>query len=129
MEEYEAVLRTAELGPGQMREVRAHGERVALLNVGQTYYALGAHCPVDQTNLAREGRLSGYTLVCPSDHAAFDVRSGARVRPPGPGLKHYAIHVEGNRVEVGPELDGGQLRGSAGGSRAAPRNSESSSSP
>ncbi len=130
MEEYQAVLRTAELGPGQIREVEAHGEPVALLNVGQTYYALSALCPTDDTNLAREGRLNGYLLVCPSDHATFDIRCGARVEPPGPGIRHYAIHVAGNRVEVGPALEDGaaQARDGGGGSTVAARNNETSSS-
>lgn len=106
MDEYEGVLRTPDLGPGQVREVEAHGEKLALMNVGQTYYAVDARCPEDGTNLATEGRLRGDLLVCPTDHSAYDIRTGDRVEPPGePGLRSYAIRVEGNEIRVGPARD------------------------
>lgn len=108
MAAYEPVLRTPELGPGEMREVRAHGETLALVNVGQTYYALAAHCPNDGVNLAREGRLKGELLVCPNDDWAFDVRTGRRVGAPGgAGLRRYALRVEENEIRVGPPVAGG----------------------
>lgn len=109
MADFEPVLRTPELGPGEIREVEAHGETLALLNVGQTYYALDAYCPTDDTNLARRGRLRGDHLECPVDHATFDVRTGERVDDEsGPGLRKYAIEVAGNEIRVGPVLEDGQ---------------------
>ncbi len=108
MAEYESVLRTPELGPGEMREVEAHGETLAVLNVGQTYYALEACCPVDATNLARDGWLRGDRLECPSDHALYDVRTGRRADgaagATAPPLRRYAIDVAGNEIRVGPLL-------------------------
>jgi nitrite reductase/ring-hydroxylating ferredoxin subunit len=105
MAEYVPVCPTAELGPGEVREVEAHGEKLALLNIGQTYYALSAACPNDGTNLAREGRLDGDALVCPNDGWAFDVRTGERVRPRGgPALRRRAIAVKDNQVLIGPRL-------------------------
>ncbi|HEX6940441.1 MAG TPA: Rieske 2Fe-2S domain-containing protein [Longimicrobiales bacterium] len=108
MAEYVPVLRTPELGPGEMREVEVHGETLVVVNVGQTYYALSAHCPNDGLNLAREGRLAGELLTCPGDDRVYDVRTGALVRPSGGrGLRRYAIRVEENEVRIGPPLDGG----------------------
>lgn len=105
MAEYQPVLRTPELGPGEIREVQAHGETLLLANAGQTYYALSAYCLHDGTNLAREGRLEDDLLVCPHDGWAYDLATGARVRPtPGPGLRRYAIKVEENEIKVGPAL-------------------------
>lgn len=105
MGDFEPVLRTPELGPGEIREVEAHGEMLALLNVGQTYYALDARCPSDDTNLARVGRLSGDHLECPVDHATYDVRTGERVDDgDGPGLRMFAIEVSGNEIRVGPAV-------------------------
>ncbi len=107
MAEFVPVLRTPELGPGEMREVEAHGERLALVNVGQTYYAVSAYCPKDGLNLAREGRLKGDLLICPNDDWAYDVRTGERVDPPGGvGLRRYAIRVEENEIKIGPALPG-----------------------
>jgi nitrite reductase/ring-hydroxylating ferredoxin subunit len=101
MPAFETVLRTPDLGPGSLAEVRVDGSRVAVANVGQTYYAVEARCPVDGTNLARDGRLRGDLLVCPNDDASFDVRTGRRVDGTGE-LRTREIRVEGNEVMVGP---------------------------
>jgi nitrite reductase/ring-hydroxylating ferredoxin subunit len=100
---YETVARTPELGPGTVREVRLHGRRLALANVGQTYYAVQGDCPADGASLG-EGRLNGDLLICPNDHA-YDVRDGQA--PDSPlFLVRYAIHVTGNEIQVGPPLNG-----------------------
>jgi nitrite reductase/ring-hydroxylating ferredoxin subunit len=104
MVSFEPVMRTPELGPGHLREVHAHGRALALANVGQTYYAVDAHCPVDGTNLARDGRLDGDFLVCPNDRARFDIRTGRQVDGAGE-LSHHVIQVQGNQVLVGPVRD------------------------
>ena len=104
-DDFVAVVRTPELGPGDVREVSAHGEAVGVTNVGQTYYAFKASCPVDGTNLARNGVLSGDVIKCPRDAAEFDVRTGERLDADGDrGLERYAIRVEDNQVKVGPPL-------------------------
>jgi 3-phenylpropionate/trans-cinnamate dioxygenase ferredoxin subunit len=102
MTEYETVLRTPELGPGSVADVRAHGRDIAIANVGQTYYAVDAICPVDGTNLARDGKLEGETLICPRDHARFSVRTGERVDGDG-SLRALAVRIEGNEIRVGSE--------------------------
>jgi nitrite reductase/ring-hydroxylating ferredoxin subunit len=104
MAEFETVLRTPELGPGSIAPVQVHGRDVAVANVGQTYYALDATCPVDGTNLAREGRLDGELLVCPNDHARFDVRTGEQIDGDS-ALQPRAVRIEGNEVRVGPPRD------------------------
>lgn len=101
MSAFETVLRTADLGPGSVAEVHAHGRDIALANVGQTYYAVDARCPVDGTNLARDGRLSGEVLMCPNDDARFDIRTGHRLDGEGE-LHAHAIRVEDNEIRVGP---------------------------
>ncbi|HSJ25912.1 MAG TPA: Rieske 2Fe-2S domain-containing protein [Longimicrobiales bacterium] len=105
MASFETVLRTPDLGPGAVREVEVHGRRLAVANVGQTYYALAARCPVDGTNLATDGRIEGDALVCPNDEARFDVRTGRQLDGDGE-LAAHAIRVEGNQVLVGPPRDG-----------------------
>jgi nitrite reductase/ring-hydroxylating ferredoxin subunit len=103
--EYKSVVDTRDLGPGQLTEVRANGHAVGLTNVAQTYYAFGAECPVDGTNLARDGVLEGDHLTCPADDATFDVRTGQCLEPKGgPGLLRYAVRVEDNAVKIGPPL-------------------------
>ena len=101
MAEFETVLRTPELGPGYIAEVQAHGREIAVANVGQTYYAFEAACPVDGTNLAREGLLQGDLLTCPNDDASFDVRTGQRIDGDGT-LRSLTVRIEGNEVKVVP---------------------------
>lgn len=105
MSEFEPVLQTRDLGPGDLTEVHAHGRPLGIMNVGQTYYAFDAICPVDGTNLARAGKLDGDFLRCPEDETTYDVRTGESVDSAQPGLQRYAIKVEGNEVKVGPPLD------------------------
>lgn len=101
MAEYETVLRTPDLGPGAVAQVHAHGQDIAVANVGQTYYAVDATCPVDGTNLARDGQLHGDLLICPNDDARFNVRTGERVDAQG-SLRAHSVRIEGNEIRVGP---------------------------
>jgi len=104
-EEYTAEAKTADLGPGTVREVEANGRHVGLTNVGQTYYAFDAQCPLDGTNLAREGVLKGDCIVCPQDDASFDVRTGECLNSGcDEELVRYSIKVEENEVKIGPRL-------------------------
>lgn len=109
MSEYQTVLRTPELGPGAIAEVQVHGRDIAVANVGQTYYAFEAACPVDGTNLARDGRLEGDLLTCPADHARFDVRTGRQVDGDR-ALRARTVRIEGNEIRVGPADYAGNVR-------------------
>lgn len=104
--DYETVLRTPDLGPGTIAEVRAHGRDLALANVRQTYYALTARCPADGTNLARDGRLVDDRIICPNDHSAYDVRTGDRTDRQGRGLERYDVRISENEIRVGPAVTG-----------------------
>lgn len=102
MSEFETVLHTPELGPGHMAPVHAHGRDIALVNVGQTYFAIDATCPVDGTNLARDGRLDHDIVSCPNDHARFSVRTGERIDSNDEALQSHVVRIEGNEIRVGP---------------------------
>jgi nitrite reductase/ring-hydroxylating ferredoxin subunit len=106
MTDFETVLSTPELGPGNVRAVHAHGTDIAVANIGQTYYAVEATCPVDGTNLARNGQLDGDYLVCPGDHARFDMRTGERVDGSG-ALRPRTVQIMGNDVRIGPPRGNG----------------------
>ena len=105
-DEFIPVAKTPDIGPGSLKEVDVKGQHLGLTNVGQTYYAFDASCPVDGTNLAREGTIRGDFIVCPQDEAAFDVRTGECADPEiDEELQRYSIKVEGNEVKIGPPLD------------------------
>ena len=107
MADYERVLETRDLGPGQSREVEVHGSRVLLLNIGQIYYAVEARCPESGSVLEVRPRRQHDRLVCPEDAAEYDLESGERVDATGRPLRRYALRVEGNVIKVGPPLAGG----------------------
>lgn len=104
MSEYESVLQTPDLGPGQSCEVEAHGRRILLLNLGQTYYALEARCPESGGTLRLGAPGTGDRLVCPDDHAEYGIPSGERLDADGRPLRRYAVRIEGNAIKVGPPL-------------------------
>lgn len=105
MSEYETVLQTRELGPGQSREVEVHGSRVLLLNLGQIYHAVEARCPESGSALELRARREADRLVCPVDEAEYDLASGERLDGTGRPLHRYAVRVEGNVIKVGPLLE------------------------
>lgn len=110
MSDYEPVLQTRDLGPGQIASVEVRGRRIAVANVGQTYYALDGRCRNEGTDLGRSGTLRGFVLVCPADRWGYDVRTGERVEPArGRGLRRYGLKVEENTILIGPERpEGGE---------------------
>lgn len=95
-----AVAKAADIGPGQMRIVEANGERIALCNVGGTFYAVRDVCTHDDGPLG-EGALKGALIECPRHGAQFDVKTGAAVRMPAIApVKIYPVRVEGDSVVV-----------------------------
>ncbi|HUE77086.1 MAG TPA: nitrite reductase (NAD(P)H) small subunit [Longimicrobiales bacterium] len=104
MSDYESVLETRDLGPGQSREVEVRGDRVLLLNIGQIYYAVEARCPESGAALEVRTRRQRDRLICPDDAAEYDLASGERLDGSGRPLHRYAVRVEGNVIKVGPPL-------------------------
>ncbi|MCX5788529.1 MAG: non-heme iron oxygenase ferredoxin subunit [Elusimicrobia bacterium] len=99
-----AVAKAAEIQPGQMRIVEAGGQRIALCNVGGTFYAIQDVCTHDDGPLG-EGTLRGDVVECPRHGARFDVRTGAAVRMPAiVPVKAYPVRVDGADVVV--EVEG-----------------------
>lgn len=88
------VLRSKELPPGGLREVRIGSRRVLLarLRSGEVV-AAEALCPHEGTPLA-EGTIRGEAVDCPTHHYLFDLRTGQNLYP-------YPIYPEWKRKEVG----------------------------
>jgi nitrite reductase/ring-hydroxylating ferredoxin subunit len=104
MSDYTPVLQTPDLGPGRSRTVEIDGRAVLIVNIGQRYYALDAHCPEDGAPLELRRSRSGDTLTCPADGAAFAVPSGDRLDDGGPPLQRYDVRIEENDIEIGPPV-------------------------
>lgn len=90
----------ADLAPGAMKVVEEGGLRIALWNVGGTYYATGGSCTHRGATL-EASTLDGFIATCGWHGSKFDVRTGVSVseRPPRP-LPSYPCRVIGADVEV-----------------------------
>ena len=100
MTEFVKVAKTGEIAPGEARAVEAAGKRIALFNVGGTFYAIDDACTHRGGPLS-EGTVLGTEVTCPWHGAIFDVSTGSVLGPPAPrDLAHYAVRVKGEDIEV-----------------------------
>ena len=95
-----AVSRVDDLGEGDMRAFEVWGTRIAVANVGDTFYAFDDTCTHMRCSLAG-GDLEETTVICPCHGAEFDVISGAVLQGPArEPVETYETRVEGGRLEV-----------------------------
>ena len=88
------VSTVADLPPGHMRWVTVDRERVLLVNVDGTFYALRDVC-------GHQGRLEGHVVECPLHFARFDVRTGTLLcGPVAEDVPVYEVRVDGEMVYV-----------------------------
>jgi nitrite reductase/ring-hydroxylating ferredoxin subunit len=100
MAEFVSVGKVADLHPGQMKWVAVDRERVLLVNVEDTYYALKDQCGHQRAPLSK-GKLQGHIVECPLHFAQFDVRTGALVSGPvATDVPIYEVRVEGDTIYV-----------------------------
>ena len=67
-----------------MRALDVHDTKIAVANVGGTFYAFGDTCTHMECSLA-EGDLEETTVTCPCHGSEFDVTSGEVLAPPARG--------------------------------------------
>jgi len=97
---FHKVAEVKELAPGSSKSVEAGGQRIALFNIGGTFYAIGDACTHRGGSLS-EGTLEGTTVSCPLHGAEFEVTTGKNLTPPAPGeVPSYKVRVEGNEIQV-----------------------------
>jgi nitrite reductase/ring-hydroxylating ferredoxin subunit len=100
MAEFVPVGKITDLQPGQMKWVAVDRNRVLLVNVDGTYYALNDRCGHQWAPLSR-GTLQGHVVECPLHFACFDVRTGALLSGPvATNVVIYEIRIEGETVYV-----------------------------
>ena len=98
--EFVTAIKTPEIPVGRLSAVDVRGTRIAVTNVGGTYYAFDDTCTHEQCSLA-EGDLAGTTVTCMCHGAEFDVRTGEVVAPPAPmPVKVYRTRVEGDALQI-----------------------------
>ena len=106
-----------ELREGTMKKVMVRGQAILIARVKGQYYAVDARCPHLEGDLSK-GTLQDTILTCPMHHSQFDLQDGHVVRwtdltgitltiasrqHPPLSLKHYPVHVDGDRILIALE--------------------------
>jgi nitrite reductase/ring-hydroxylating ferredoxin subunit len=99
--EFVTIIKTNEIPTGGVVAVDVRGTRIAVANVGGTYYAFDDACTHEQCSLTEEGELAGTTLTCTCHGSEFDVRTGSVLAPPATRpVKSYRTRLEGDAVQI-----------------------------
>ena len=99
--EFVTVIKTNDLPVGTHAAFDVRGTRIAVANVGGTYYAFDDACTHEQCSLAEEGELTGTTLTCMCHGSEFDVRTGNVLAPPATlPVKVYRTRVESDALQI-----------------------------
>jgi nitrite reductase/ring-hydroxylating ferredoxin subunit len=93
------VARAEEIAPGTVRRVRAGDVELALVRVGDDFYATAGECLHLHGPLG-EGRLADHVLSCPWHGWQYDVRTGLNEFDHAIRLPTYEVRVEDGDVKV-----------------------------
>lgn len=100
MGEFVTVAKTGDIPDGKVEVREVDGVRIALCNVGGSFYAIDDVCTHDGGPLD-QGELEGRLIECPRHGAKFDVTDGrAVVLPAVRPVRTYEVEVEGDEVRV-----------------------------
>lgn len=99
--EFVTATKTSEIPVGGVTAIDVRGARIAVANVGGTYYAFDDDCTHEQCSLAEQGELVGTTLTCTCHGSEFDVRTGNVLAPPATvPVKVYAVRIAGDALQI-----------------------------
>ena len=100
MAQFETVAKLGDIQDGMLSKFEVGGTRVAIANVGGTFYGFGDVCTHMGCSLS-EGVLEGTTVTCPCHGSQFDVTTGTVRRPPASmPVSAYPVRVEGDGIQV-----------------------------
>jgi nitrite reductase/ring-hydroxylating ferredoxin subunit len=95
-----AVARSDDLKKGEMQAFKVLDNKVAVANVGGTFYAFDDTCTHEGCSLA-EGELEDTIVTCGCHGSQFDVTNGALLRGPAQEpVKSHEIRVEDGNLEI-----------------------------
>jgi nitrite reductase/ring-hydroxylating ferredoxin subunit len=95
-----AVARADDLKEGELQAFKVLDSKVAVANVGGTFYAFDDTCTHEACSLA-EGELDEIILTCRCHGSQFDVTNGALLRGPAQEpVKSHEIRVEDGKLEI-----------------------------
>ena len=99
--EFVTVIKTNEIPVDAVKAIDVRGTRIAVANVGGTYYAFDDACSHEQCSLTDEGDLTGTTITCTCHGSQFDVRTGKVLAPPATvPVRVYPTRIEGDALQI-----------------------------
>jgi nitrite reductase/ring-hydroxylating ferredoxin subunit len=99
--EFVTAIKASEIPANGITAIDVRGTRVAVANVGGTFYAFDDACTHEQCSLAEEGELTGTTVTCTCHGSEFDVRTGNVLAPPATlPVKVYPVRVAGDALQI-----------------------------
>ena len=94
------IAAKADIEPGAAIAVEIKDQKIALFNIGGTFYAIGDTCTHRGGPLS-QGQVDGTTVTCPWHGARYDLKTGNVLGPPAPkGVAGYKVVVDGNDIKV-----------------------------
>ena len=102
MARFITVARLAAVPAGSARAFTVEGRHIAILNCGDTIYAVDNICSHEYAELS-EGELDcdEETVECPLHGSIFDLRSGrARTLPATRPVATYEVRVEDDQIQL-----------------------------
>ena len=93
------VAGKGELGVGQSIVVELGGQKIAVFNSGDGYYAISDTCTHRGGPLS-EGHVEGAVVTCPWHGARFDLRTGNVLTPFGKDLSTYNVVIDGDDIKI-----------------------------
>jgi len=97
-----ALCAPDDLAPGEARRFDVSGRRIALVRVGDAFYALDDECSHEDSSLS-EGEVwaDECEIECPRHGSTFDLRTGAPCSLPATQpVAVYEVEVEDGTVAV-----------------------------
>ncbi len=94
-----AVLKK-DLEPEKMLGIEVGGEKILLVNLSGTYYAIGNRC-THRGCILTDGELKEENIRCPCHRSVFDIRTGNVMKGPAKRPEPmFQVKVEGDQVLV-----------------------------
>ena len=99
--EFVTAIKTNEIPVDGVKAIDVRGTRIAVANVGGTYYAFDDACTHEQCSLTEMGEFAGMVVTCTCHGSEFDVRTGKVLAPPATApVKVYSTRVEGDTLQI-----------------------------
>lgn len=99
------VCAQADIAPETVQAFDVADKRLAVFNIGGTFYVTDDECTHACASLA-DGMLEGTTIECAVHLGAFDVITGAATAPPcSIALRTYKVLLQGGDVAVDLDRD------------------------